>query len=549
MFKNEWISKNAKPIIFYAVLFLFILAFYITANQYDYDLWARLIAGMGFVQTGHVLKQDFLSYTPTHTWFDHEWGSGVVFYIVQQLFSHPGFLFLQVILIFLTFFVMSRIVNLRGVKTTSAYNFLFYYFAFIAMSYMMSGPVRCQLFSFLFFTVFLFILELSRKGENRPLFALPFLMIIWNNLHGGCVSGLGLIGMYMVGEFLNKKPFKKYIYTLIPTVLVLPINPWGLSYIEFLLKATTMPRPDIMEWWGIFSKYNINGFMKFKFFALVLILAQFGLVIKQLISKDFKFDKTKYIVLFVTLYLAIEHVKMIPLAVISLTCFVYDDFYTVFNSLTRGFFNKISKAKDIIVYSFILLFAFVNINSRMFDVILTKNIYPLREIEFIKINNLKGKLLINFGLGSFASYKLYPQTLIYMDGRYEEVYYDYEMALFKKFFLVNEGWDEILEKFPPDIIVVEKFYPIFETLKTGEIWKPVSDGRNVMVSQKVEMSDEALKNAKGWKLVFEDKGFGVFVREKDAKKHYKIPSTDMNHYKKTLFDTDVNFVLQSKNER
>ena len=87
-----------KPIIFYIILFLFFLAFSTTVTNYDYDLWARLIAGMGFVQTGHVLKQDFLSYTPTHTWFDHEWGSGVIFYLTQHFFASAGLLILQAIL-------------------------------------------------------------------------------------------------------------------------------------------------------------------------------------------------------------------------------------------------------------------------------------------------------------------------------------------------------------------------------------------------------------------------------------------------------------------
>ena len=47
-----------------------------TASSYDNDLWARLIAGMGVFEGGHVLTQDFLSFTPVHTWWDHEWGAG-----------------------------------------------------------------------------------------------------------------------------------------------------------------------------------------------------------------------------------------------------------------------------------------------------------------------------------------------------------------------------------------------------------------------------------------------------------------------------------------
>jgi len=535
---------KVRPIIFYITFFLFVLTFSLTANGYDYDFWARLIAGMGFVQTGQVLKQDFLSYTPTHIWYDHEWGSGVIFYLTQHFFSSAGILFLHALLIFLIFFVITKVVELRGVKTTSAFNFLFYFFTFSAMSQTLNEPIRCQLFTFLFFATFIYILELARTGKNKPLFALPFLMIIWNNLHGGCVSGIGLIIIYIVGEFLNHRSVRKYLYALISTVLVLPINPWGFEYLGFLFKASTMQRVNIVEWWGLFDPYNLSKFFKFKIFALILILAEFGVVCKQIISKTFKLDVTKLLVLAVTLFLAIKHVKMIPLFVISSACFLYDDFYTIFNFLTRDIFNKIAKAKDIIVYGLILFFALVNLRPAVFKPILHWSKYPIRAIEFVKINKIKGNLLIDFGQGSYASYKLYPNNKIFMDGRYEEVYYDYMVPLLKKFYLVNDGWDELLNRFPPDVMILQNFYPVYDTLISGQIMKPISDKQNIMVSEKTGVAHKHR-----WKLVFKDKDFGVFVKTKNVKKAYKTPSKNLEYYRKTIFDTNINFVLQSKNEQ
>ena len=89
---------------FYLLLFLLCCASVLRSKNYDFDLWARLIAGMAVVQTGHVLKYDFLSCTPTHNWYDHEWGSSVLFYLAQSNFGHVGLLLLQIILIFFTIF-------------------------------------------------------------------------------------------------------------------------------------------------------------------------------------------------------------------------------------------------------------------------------------------------------------------------------------------------------------------------------------------------------------------------------------------------------------
>lgn len=518
---NLKMEKKIKMILFYITLFLFILAIGTTATGYDYDLWARLIAGMGFVQGGHVLKQDFLSYTPTHVWFDHEWGSGVIFYLVQHFFSGAGIILLQTFLVFLIFFFIAKIIKLRNIETTSSYNLLFYIFSFIAMSQTLNEPIRCQMFTFVLFTVFLYILELSRNGKDKPLFAIPFLMIIWNNLHGGCVSGIGLIAIYIVGEFLNRKPVKKYVYALISSVLVLPINPWGVEYLKFLFMANTMQRTDVMEWWGLFSKFHRFGFIQFKIFTLVLLITEIGVVVKQSISKSV-FDKTKYLLIAATLFLAIQHVKLIPFAVITLTAFVYEDFYDMFNALTKNIFNKIAKSKDSIVYLIIVIFSIACVIVNGIEPRLNWYKYPLIPIEFIRINNIKGNLLINFGLGSYASYKLYPNNKIFMDGRYEEVYFDYMVPLLKKFYLAdvngkNGDWDEVLKRFPPDVMVIEKFYPVYRIL---------------------------LKDKK-WKLVLEDSNYGVFVlRENDFKKYkkpYKAPSSELEYYKKSLFNTNIKF--------
>lgn len=510
-------AEKIKSTIFYLVLFVFMWAVSITKFSLDYDLWARLIVGKYFFQTGHVLKQDFLSYTPTHIWYDHEWGSGVIFYITQHFLGIKGIIFLQTLLIFLTFFFVVQVIKLRGVKTSTAYNFLFYFFAIGAINYVFKAPIRCQLFSFLFFAVYLYLLERERKEVGKKLeliIGIPSIMLIWNNLHGGCVAGIGLILIYIIGEFLNRKPIKKYIYALLLSISVLPINPWGFRYIIFLIQANTMPRPDIIEWWGFFHKYNIHRYIKVKCFILMFIAIESIFAIKGLIEKKYNFDKTKFLLLTITLYLAVQHVKLIPLFVISAACFLYDDFYTVFNFITRNIFNKISIFKDLFVYITIIIFSVGQIKTKHFEGTVNFWKYPVLSVEFIKINNLKGNLQTNFGVGSYASYKLYPHNKIFMDGRYEEVYYDYMLPLLKNFYLHTKSWDKILKSFPPDLIIVDKEYPIYRILQTNKEW--------VLVYNK-------------------DINFAVFVRKKDLKKSYKMPVLDFDYYLNNVFLTDIDF--------
>ncbi len=499
-----------KGILFYITLFLLILAFSTAANYFDFDLWARLIAGMGVVDGGQVLKTDFLSYTPVHTWWDHEWGSGVIFYLFLKFLGPYSLIILQAALMFLIFFTASRIIKLR--TNISPYNILFYFFVLMTVMGNLNHPVRCHMFSFLLFTVFIYLLEKVRRGDNKFLILIPVLTILWNNIHGGVVSGIGLLLMYAAGEFLNKKAFGKYLITFLISSVALIINPWGYEYIKFLLMANTMQRTYIVEWWSIFSKFHMFKHLIFKVFMLVILITE-GIHLYRKIKLEGikqwynKADKVKYIILLSTLYLAISHVKLMPFFAISALCFAYDDFYNLIEKY------KFPKWKDKAIYGMLLFVSVFTLISKDFSVPTGIGTYPVKEVEFIKINNLKGNILTNFGLGSYVAYKTYPDNKIYMDGRYEEVYYDYMVPMLKEFCLAYPHWKQIFTYFPPDIIIIEKYYPIYNVLQ--------------------KESD--------WKLVYHDKSFGVFLPKSKANKKFIQPTDDLNYYKNTLFTTGINF--------
>ena len=499
-----------RVLLFYITLFLLILAFSMTASYFDYDLWARLIAGMGVIDGGHVLTDDFLSYTPVHTWWDHEWGAGVIFYAFLKFLGPYSLIILQAAMLFLIFFTVSKILKLKSKETP--YNILFYFFTLMAVMENLNIPIRCHMFSFLFFTIFIYILEKVREGNNKLLVIIPLITILWNNIHGGVISGLGLIGMYALGEFLNKKSYLKYIITLGISLLTLIINPWGYKYIKFLFMANTMQRPYIVEWWGLFSKFYIFKQIKFKLFMFASVIIEIISTYKNIkldgIKKWYeKADKVKYIVLLSTLYLAISHVKLLPFFAIATICFVYEDFYNLIKNI------ELPKWKDKIIYTFILGLSLFTFLIKDFSIPVGFNNYPIKEVEFIRLNNIKGNILSNFGFGSYISYKLYPNNLIYMDGRYEEVYHDYMVPVLKEFFLAYPNWNQLLTYFPPDIMILEKSYPIYEIISKSKDWQNAYDGEL----------------------------FGVFVSNKIAKKDYIKPTDDINYYKNTLFNTGIKF--------
>ncbi len=516
--------KKIKNIAFYIFLFLFCLAFGLHRNIPDLDLWARLLQGKAFWQLGHILKQDPFSFTPVHNWYDHEWGSSVVFYLFQDKFGAWGLIFLKAILIFLILFFIIQTINLRKLKyTSSAFNFLFWFFTLHAMVNVCMTTVRCHLFSFAFFAMFLYILERVRiKNQNKLLILLPIFMVIWSNMHGGCVAGLGLIILYSIGEFLNKKEYKKYIITSVFTFLAFFINPYGFEYVKFLLMATTMKRPLIEEWVnsfvGVWNKHFLYKF--YLIFSIIIALSSF---IKSKLDKK-NIDYTRYIVLLMTIYLSISHVKLQPFLPIAAAAYFYDDFYCFFNKLV-DFTNKIlhitnenvkrifKNTKEIIVYFFITLFIINTIMTFSPVPQIIKHAYPYFAVEFIKKNNIKGKVIAPFGSGSYVIYKLYPDNLVYMDGRYEEVYPNEVFNLLAVFMDGLSGWEYIFT-YKPDIFII----PI--------------DSRAYF----------NMTNRKDFKEAFSCNKFAVFLKNELYREDYKLPTNNYSYYMDTLFDTKVNYL-------
>ena len=260
-----------KKIWFYAALAVFSIFLACLSTNYDYDLFARLIVGERFVEYGILPYQDFLSYTPTHPWYDHEWGSGVVFYLLIKYLGAFGLLIFQALMMFLTAVFIIKTQKLQKHAFPPS---LLFMAAFLAIfTHLNPGLVRCQLFSFLFFSIFLYILEKTRLGKTKNLIWLfPLIVIFWNNVHGGVVSGLGLIAMYFAGAILEKKPWKKYLAVLAVSGLTLIINPYGIKYLNFLFSAATKHRKYIVEWWPFYAKRHIVYYLIPSLFSIFGVL-------------------------------------------------------------------------------------------------------------------------------------------------------------------------------------------------------------------------------------------------------------------------------------
>lgn len=498
-------------LIFYITTACLVMLFGSLNTNIDFDFWARLVVGKSFFQTGTLFNYEFQSYGTTHQFIDHEWGSSLVFFLVQNYFGDIGLFLFKSTIIFLTIFLITKIIKLD--KNNTKLHFLFFFITLQSISYNIFDTIRCQCFSFLFFVLYLYILKKS-KSNPKILWTIPALNIIWANMHGGFAIGLVLVAIYTLGEFLNKRDFKPYVIVFITACLTSLINPYGIKYIYFILEALSLNRKYITEWQSaFFANMFVFSYLKFKiFFISVIIFSTLSIFrnIKKQGIKNFylNIDKTKYLILIFTALISIKSVRFHVFFTYAFMALCYSDFYNIFNKRLP---EKIDNIKEIVLCILIFISTISHLYYYGFINKVMSHEYPIFCIEFLRINNLKGNLLTNFHFGSYAAYKLYPNIQVYMDGRYEEVY-DVELINKMRDVFTNKN-NDLLREFHTDYIIIDNRYELCEKLK----------------------------HSSDWFVALESPYYTLFLPSKLKNIKFKLPNQDPNYYNAEKFKTQINW--------
>ena len=152
-------------------------------REIDPDFWWHLRTGRLILHSGFP-SSDVYSFTVTgHTWVTHEWLSEIIIYVMQSAFGYAGNALLFGAVTLGALALMYRLGREAGAGTKVLVALLL--LSTVNLAYFIT--VRPQLFTWLFFAAFIYILERHERGEKARLWLLPPLMAIWVNMHLGWV--------------------------------------------------------------------------------------------------------------------------------------------------------------------------------------------------------------------------------------------------------------------------------------------------------------------------------------------------------------------------
>jgi hypothetical protein len=243
-------SLTKQMLLIFVGMLLLCALVHLQTTLIDPDLFARLAVGRLMVETGSVPFADPFAFTQTKgMWIDHEWLSGLVFYLLWSIGGTSLLVLTKLAAwgasLFLVLYAHTRVSPRERLSSG-----LMVLVAFQS-SHVWLSTVRSQLFTYVFIAYFIYVWSQEEcRTSKKLLFSLPVVMVFWANAHGGFVVGLGLFAVHLIGNVLDRRTLSRSeILSFLLCCLAAMVNPYGpITYWSYILQAVTMKRPEVDEW-------------------------------------------------------------------------------------------------------------------------------------------------------------------------------------------------------------------------------------------------------------------------------------------------------------
>lgn len=378
----------------------------------DYDVWYHLKTGEWIARHGRVPKEDPFSFTKQgQRWVAHEWLSQLSMYAVYRLGVRPSFaplLAWKTALVLLCFFLVylrCRRLDAR-LNSTAATIFLG---ALLSASSLTERP---HLYGFLFFSLLLYLLESRRATPLR----LALLSMLWVNLHS---SHLLIYPTLLIRGLCLRRPAREIAGSLAACFAASLANPWG-PYALFY-PFTVAFHPAHLE--------NILEWQSPNFHLPQMLLLEVGLLLPIFFLHRHARSGLGQYPLFLYLlvgHLSLQSVRHIPLFAIAMTPF----FAKALSSYEKDREASIvHPLHGVLLVLFALVMTFHVPSGRKPEAFLQESEFPVKARRFLQQHQLPAHLLTTYDWGGYAIFHLYPDYLVFIDGRMDlyadDVFEDY----------------------------------------------------------------------------------------------------------------------------
>lgn len=484
---KKWLINLAK-FIFASLPFVIV---FVASLKYpiDRDLGWHLKYGEYFFTHNKLLGDNiFSTEMPAYKYINSAWGTDILTYLVFHNLGFIGISLLGALVITLTFYFFSKAASLSLYQQSILFPLILY----------MEQPVigysfRGQLVSLLGLGILYYILSrFEQKGNKIILLVIP-LFLIWVNMHGQFLLGLGLFTLWMIFYLVRlyflrakKKTFlhaksKLLFLTFIGTLIATILNPYGLKIHQEVFKHFENPLLLTIEEWSPPRWHSLIWQNLIVWTILICVTLVFLLFRKKILPNIFYIASTTILLL-----LSFNIRRYIwPMFFVSIP--IVSQFIKKFEPSNKRIAIAISFA--ILIASYIYFSFIVFPKESLLSMGWNKYCYYVRcspqSADYLQRQNFKGKLFSEYGWGGWLIWN-YPSLKPSIDGRMAFWQDESGYNAFAKYYILENNLSDINNS-KYDIVYIPPTKPIFNRM--------------------LQLAKE-----KKWKLVYQDGFAFIFVR-------------------------------------
>jgi hypothetical protein len=459
----------------------------------DADTGWHIRTGQYILKTLSIPRCDIFSFiTPPIPWTAHEWLAEVIMALIHRSFGLTGIALFFSFLISLVYYLLFRMLR--------TYNGNILFVVAVAALVIGSSPMhwlaRPHIFTHLFLIIWYIVLDGYQSGKFSRLFILPLSLLLWVNLHGGFITGLILLGIYILGNLFEayfahgderaaaRGKTRELGMAAIFCLLACLVNPRG--YHILLFPFNVVSNKYLMDHVQEFIAPNFHEPLVAKYMLFLLI----GLLA---LSRR-RLNAVEVLLIIVFLNMALFSIRHVPLFALIIAPIIVRQGEAVFGACTGRFASFARKKGEEIAevdasshgvtwptagVMIVLIFAVTGRIHFGFD----PKIKPVAAVEFLNREPIPGKMFNNDQIGGYIIYAANRNYKVFFDGR-SDMYGIARMKEYNSISGFEPGWEKIVEKYRITWI-------IFDAKST--------------------LSRYLLENT-GWRLIYADKVANIFVK-------------------------------------
>ncbi len=436
---------------FFAIGVLFCLIVFATNIEIkDLDLWLHLKMGELITRFGYVPDHDILSCSIAgKPWVNHEWLFQILAHYVYSFGGADGLITMQTIVVSLTFLLLLFLGYHRDKHLGLVFLLLL-----VLLVYEFRFTIRPDIFSLLFFVIFIYVLALH-IDKNWSVLALLTTQILWSNVHGFFFMGPLIICVALFSETIKRsirlpwewnevgrltnEEFKRLKWIFLIVILACFINPLtfrGAWYpIGVLLQfphgsqiffehIQELQKPILWNWNNIFSPnysyYKLMIFLSFISFIFNRKKIDVGSFFIWTVFLLFSLVAVRNVVYFALVAYLVTITNFMSISLDELIPIRFTD---------RKFLYMTSILFHLLLISWILdygqkmsergYYDFDNYQRKSEYGGVSKRSFPSKAADFLVQTGIQGNFFNDFNSGAYLVGRAAPNIKVFIDGRTE----------------------------------------------------------------------------------------------------------------------------------